>query len=146
MIALVGPSGAGKTTLCNLVARFYDPTAGSIELDGIDLRDIEVESYRRLLGIVEQDIFLFDGTIAENIGYAARHATREQIERGGPLANAHDFIKTLPKDTYTIIGERGVSSAAGSGNGWRSPGRCWPIRGFSFSTRPRAISTPRASG
>jgi len=79
MIALVGPSGAGKTTLCNLVARFYDSTAGSIELDGVNLREIEVESYRRLLGIVEQDIFLFDGTISENIGYAARHATSAQI-------------------------------------------------------------------
>ena len=77
MVALVGPSGAGKTTLCNLVARFYDPSEGAIELDGIDLRRIVVDSYRRLLGIVEQDIFLFDVTISENVGYGARHATRK---------------------------------------------------------------------
>lgn len=113
MIALVGPSGAGKTTLCNLVARFYDPTAGSIELDGIDLRDIVVESYRRLIGIVEQDIFLFDGTIAENIGYASRQATLEQIEAAARLANAHDFVMALPDGYDTMIGERGVRLSGG---------------------------------
>jgi ATP-binding cassette subfamily B protein/subfamily B ATP-binding cassette protein MsbA len=113
MIALVGPSGAGKTTLCNLVARFYDPAHGWIELDGVDLRDIDVESYRRLLGIVEQDIFLFDGTIAENIGYAVRHATSEQIEQAARLANAHDFIAALPEGYDTLIGERGVKLSGG---------------------------------
>jgi ATP-binding cassette subfamily B protein len=113
MIALVGPSGAGKTTLCNLVARFYDPTDGAIELDGVDLRDLEVESYRRLLGIVEQDIFLFDGTIAENIGYANRHATFEQVEEAARVANAHDFIMALPKGYDTTIGERGVRLSGG---------------------------------
>ena len=76
MVALVGPSGAGKTTLCNLVARFYDPTEGRLTLDGIDLRDIDVEHFRSLLGVVEQDVFLFDGTIAENIAYSDRAATR----------------------------------------------------------------------
>ena len=80
-IALVGRSGSGKTTLCNLVARFYDPTAGTIALDGVDLREIQVESYRRLLGIVEQDVFLFDGTVAENIAYGDRWATRSRIEQ-----------------------------------------------------------------
>jgi len=113
MIALVGPSGAGKTTLCNLVARFYDPTSGSIELDGVDLRDIDVESYRRLIGIVEQDIFLFDGTIAENIGYASRQATLEQIEQAAKLANAHDFVMALPDGYDTMIGERGVRLSGG---------------------------------
>jgi ATP-binding cassette subfamily B protein len=113
MIALVGPSGAGKTTLCNLVARFYDPTSGSIELDGVDLRDIDVESYRRLIGIVEQDIFLFDGTIAENIGYASRQATLEQIEQAARLANAHDFVMALPDGYDTMIGERGVRLSGG---------------------------------
>jgi ATP-binding cassette subfamily B protein/subfamily B ATP-binding cassette protein MsbA len=78
-VALVGRSGAGKTTLCNLIARFYDPIDGVIELDGTDLRDINVESYRRLLGIVEQDIFLFDGTVADNIGYARRGASTSEI-------------------------------------------------------------------
>ncbi len=83
-IALVGRSGSGKTTLCNLIARFYDPTTGTIRLDGIDLRDIEVESYRRLLGIVEQDVFLFDGTIAENIAYGDRWATRTRRRAAPP--------------------------------------------------------------
>ena len=113
MIALVGPSGAGKTTLCNMVARFYDPTEGSVELDGVDLRKIDVESYRRLLGIVEQDIFLFDGTIGENIAYAVKHATEEQIEEAARVANAHDFITSLAKGYDTVIGERGVRLSGG---------------------------------
>jgi ATP-binding cassette subfamily B protein/subfamily B ATP-binding cassette protein MsbA len=113
IVALVGPSGAGKTTLCNLIARFYDPTAGSIKLDGVDLRDITVESYRRLLGIVEQDTFLFDGTIAQNIAYGRRGATMEQAVRAAQLANADEFITKL-KDGYdSVIGERGVKLSGG---------------------------------
>ena len=112
-IALVGPSGAGKTTLCNLVARFYDPASGRIELDGVDLREIEIDSFRRLLGIVEQDIFLFDGTIAENIGYAARHASLEEIERAAKIAHAHEFVAALPQGYDTLIGERGVKLSGG---------------------------------
>ena len=112
-VALVGPSGAGKTTLCNLVARFYDPTAGSVLLDGVDLRDVHVDSYRRLLGIVEQDTFLFDGTIADNIRYCRRHATREEVEHAARLANAHDFVVGLEKGYATYIGERGVKLSGG---------------------------------
>jgi ATP-binding cassette subfamily B protein len=112
-IALVGPSGSGKTTLCNLVARFYDPTRGSILLDGVDLRDIDVRSYRSLLGIVEQDVFLFDGTIAENIAYARRDATAQQIIDAATAANAHDFIQKLDKGYNTLIGERGVRLSGG---------------------------------
>lgn len=113
MVALVGPSGAGKTTLCNLVARFYDPTSGSITLDGIDLREIHVESYRRLLGIVEQDVFLFDGTLAENIGYAKRNAPFAEIQRAAAIANADKFITSLENGYDTIIGERGVRLSGG---------------------------------
>ena len=113
MIALVGPSGAGKTTLCNLVARFYDTTEGAIYLDGRDLRDITVDSYRRLLGVVEQDTFLFDGTIAENIAYGRREATQEQIEDAALQANAHAFIITLDGGYNSIIGERGVKLSGG---------------------------------
>ncbi len=112
-IALVGRSGSGKTTLCNLIARFYDPTHGAIALDGIDLREIEVESYRRLLGIVEQDVFLFDGTIAENIAYGDRRATRARIEQAALAANAAEFIERLPDGYDTLIGERGVRLSGG---------------------------------
>ncbi len=113
MIALVGPSGAGKTTLCNLVARFYDPTAGTILLDGVDLRDITADSYRRLLGIVEQDTFLFDGTIADNIAYGRRGASQEEIAHAAKLANAHEFIEKLAEGYESLIGERGVKLSGG---------------------------------
>ncbi|TWT62967.1 ABC transporter ATP-binding protein [Rubinisphaera italica] len=112
-IALVGPSGAGKTTFCNLVARFYDPTSGSMKIDGVDLRDLEVESYRRLVGIVEQDVFLFDGTVAANIGYGDRSASLDDIKRAAKIANAAEFIEQLPKQYDTIIGERGVKLSGG---------------------------------
>jgi ATP-binding cassette subfamily B protein/subfamily B ATP-binding cassette protein MsbA len=110
VIELVGTSGAGKTTFCNLIARFYDPTAGSVRLDGSDVRDLEVESYRRLLEIVEQDVFLFDGTVVENIGYAVRRATPGQIERA---AHAHEFIAALLDRYDTLNGERGVRLSGG---------------------------------
>jgi ATP-binding cassette subfamily B protein/subfamily B ATP-binding cassette protein MsbA len=112
-IALVGRSGSGKTTLCNLIARFYDPTSGTIRLDGIDLGEIEVESYRQLLGIVEQDVFLFDGTIAENIAYGDRWASRERIISAAEAANAAEFIERLPDGYETFIGERGVRLSGG---------------------------------
>ena len=112
-IALVGRSGSGKTTLCNLIARFYDPTTGTIALDGVNLRDIEVENYRQLLGIVEQDVFLFDGTIAENIAYGDRWATRAQIVHAARTANAAEFIDRLSDGYDTLIGERGVRLSGG---------------------------------
>ncbi|MCC6676603.1 MAG: ABC transporter ATP-binding protein [Phycisphaerales bacterium] len=112
-IALVGASGAGKTTLCNLIARFYDPSKGTIALDSVDLKRIEPSSYRRLLGIVEQDVFLFDGTITENIGYARRDATMEEITEAARAANAHDFIQKLEQGYDTLIGERGVRLSGG---------------------------------
>ena len=112
-IALVGPSGAGKTTLCNLVARFYDPTRGRVTLDGVDLRSIRVESYRRLLGIVEQDVFLFDGSVGENIGYARRNVSDADIISAAEVANAHGFISELEDGYDTLIGERGVRLSGG---------------------------------
>jgi ATP-binding cassette subfamily B protein/subfamily B ATP-binding cassette protein MsbA len=113
LAALVGPSGAGKTTLCNLIARFYDPTEGRILLDGLDLRDIDVENYRSLLGVVEQDVFLFDGTIAENIGYSDRAASEEAIRQAAEIANADGFIEEFPDGYETVIGERGVKLSGG---------------------------------
>lgn len=112
-IALVGRSGAGKTTLTNLIARFYDASSGSIVLDGRDLRDIKLNSYRSLLGIVEQDVFLFDGTIRENIAYAKRNASSTQVIEAAKAAAADEFIQKLPDGYDSIIGERGVKLSGG---------------------------------
>lgn len=113
MIALIGASGAGKTTLCNLIARFFDPTAGAIRLDGVDLRDLRLEDYRRLLGIVEQDVFLFDGTIAENIAYGRRDASTAAIADAARAAAISEWIEGLPERYGTLIGERGVRLSGG---------------------------------
>jgi ATP-binding cassette subfamily B protein/subfamily B ATP-binding cassette protein MsbA len=113
MVALVGHSGAGKTTLSNLVARFHDPTEGSILLDGMDIRDIALGNYRRLLGIVEQDVFLFDGTIRENIAYARPDASDDEIRRAAAVARADVFIEKLDQKYDTRIGERGVKLSGG---------------------------------
>lgn len=112
-IALVGKSGSGKTTLCNLVARFYDPTSGRVLLDGQDLCSIDVDSYRGLIGIVEQDVFLFDGTVAANIAYGNRRATADDIRAAAEVANAHEFIAAMPHGYETVIGERGVKLSGG---------------------------------
>jgi len=112
-IALVGPSGAGKTTFCNLVARFYDPTAGRILLDDRELTTIDVESYRQLIGVVEQDVFLFDGSVTDNIGYGNRQSSMDEIIHAAKVANAHEFIEDLPKGYDTVIGERGVKLSGG---------------------------------
>jgi ATP-binding cassette subfamily B protein len=112
-IALVGRSGAGKTTLCNLIARFYDPSHGTIALDGLDLREVDIASYRKLLGIVEQDVFLFDGTVSENIAYGDRLATRDAVMQAARAANAVEFIDQLPAGFDTLIGERGVRLSGG---------------------------------
>lgn len=112
-VALVGRSGSGKTTLCNLVARFYDPTRGRVMLDGVDLRTIGVDRYRALLGVVEQDVFLFDGTIHDNIAYARRWATPEQVKEAARVASADEFIEELEEGYDTIVGERGVRLSGG---------------------------------
>ena len=112
-IALVGPSGAGKTTFCNLVARFYDPTEGRILLDDRDLKTIDVENYRQLIGVVEQDVFLFDGSITDNIGYGNRQSSMKEIRHAAKVANADEFIEELPEAYDTVIGERGVKLSGG---------------------------------
>ncbi len=112
-IALVGPSGSGKTTLCNLVAAFYNCSEGKILLDGMSLQDINLDSYRTLLGIVEQDIFLFEGTIASNIAYGKRGATASEIQIAAEQAAAHAFIDEFKQEYQTEIGERGVKLSGG---------------------------------
>jgi len=113
VVALVGRSGAGKTTVTDLVARFHDPTRGSILLDGTDIRDYRLQSYRDLLAIVQQEVFLFDGSVRENIAYGRHDATEADIELAATLANAHEFIVDLPEGYDTFIGERGVKLSGG---------------------------------
>jgi ATP-binding cassette subfamily B protein/subfamily B ATP-binding cassette protein MsbA len=95
------------------VGRFYDPTSGQVRLDGRDLCDIDVDSYRNLIGIVEQDVFLFDGSVGENIAYGDRHASRDDIRDAAMVANAREFIEALPNGFDTLIGERGVKLSGG---------------------------------
>jgi ATP-binding cassette subfamily B protein/subfamily B ATP-binding cassette protein MsbA len=112
-IAMIGPSGGGKSTLTNLIARFYDPDQGSVRLDGVDIRLIDVRYYRRMLALVDQDIFLFDGTIGENIACGNRRAATEQIVEAARTAHAHDFITELPQGYDTPVGERGLRLSGG---------------------------------
>ncbi|MEN6450545.1 MAG: ABC transporter transmembrane domain-containing protein [Thermoguttaceae bacterium] len=113
MIGLVGPSGAGKSTIVNLVCRFYDVTQGAILVDGVDIRSFPLEEYRRYIGIVLQEPFLFFGTIAENIAYGRPNATREDIVAAARAARAHDFILRLPDGYDSLVGERGQSLSGG---------------------------------
>ncbi len=112
-LALVGPSGGGKTTLCSLIPRFYDVTGGRILIDGQDIRSVTLKSLREAIGIVQQDVYLFSGSVRENIAYGKPGATSEEIEQAARLAGAHEFISQL-KDGYdTYVGERGVKLSGG---------------------------------
>lgn len=113
MIGLVGRSGAGKTTMINLISRLYDVNAGSITIDGVDLRDIEREGFNKQVGLVLQETFLFRGSILENIMYAKPDATPEEVIRAAKIANAHDFITMLPDGYETVIGRRGHDLSGG---------------------------------
>jgi ATP-binding cassette subfamily B protein/subfamily B ATP-binding cassette protein MsbA len=112
-VALVGRSGAGKTTVTDLVARFHDPTHGRILVNGTDIRDFQLKSYRHLLALVQQDVFLFDGSVRDNIAYGRHDATMEEIVDAATRANAHEFIDRLPGRYDTFIGERGVKLSGG---------------------------------
>ena len=112
-IALVGPSGGGKSTTCSLLPRFYDVAAGSISIDGQDVRDVTQHSLRRAIGLVQQDVYLFDGTIGENIAYGKPGATAEEIAEAARRANIDTFIKSLPQGYDTVVGERGSRLSGG---------------------------------
>ena len=112
-IALVGPSGGGKSTTCSLLPRFYDVAAGSISIDGQDVRDVTQQSLRRAIGLVQQDVYLFDGTIGENIAYGKPGATAEEIAEAARRANIDTFIESLPQGYDTVVGERGSRLSGG---------------------------------
>ncbi|CRZ35174.1 ATP-binding cassette subfamily B protein [Herbinix hemicellulosilytica] len=112
-IALVGSSGVGKTTMCSLIPRFYEVSDGVITIDGIDIRDVKLKSLRKNIGIVQQDVYLFAGTVMDNIRYGKADATDEEVIQAAKNANAHDFIMELPNGYYTDIGQRGVKLSGG---------------------------------
>ena len=112
-IALVGPSGGGKTTLCSLIPRFYEVSSGKILVDGKDIRDVTLHSLRSCIGVVAQDVYLFSGSVRENIAYGKVDATDEEIEAAAKMAGAHEFISTLPDGYNTYVGERGVKLSGG---------------------------------
>lgn len=112
-IAIVGPSGAGKSTLCNLIPRFYEVTKGNIYIDDINIKNIKLRSLRKNIGIVQQDVYLFNGTIFENILYGDLEANEEQVINAAKMAGAHDFIISLPKGYHTNVGEKGVKLSGG---------------------------------
>jgi ATP-binding cassette subfamily B protein len=113
VVALMGPTGSGKTTVVNLMPRFYDVTDGSITIDGVDIRDASLASLRRLIGTVQQDVFLFSATIRDNIAYGAVGATQEQVEEAAKAAHIHEFITGMPDGYDTWVGERGITLSGG---------------------------------
>lgn len=112
-VALVGSSGAGKTTLCSLIPRFYDVTGGCVKIDGYDVRKVTLQSLRSQIGIVQQDVYLFAGSIYENIAYGKPGATREEVITAAKNANAHEFIMAFPDGYDTDIGQRGIKLSGG---------------------------------
>ena len=112
-IALVGPSGGGKTTLCNLIPRFYDTTKGVIRIDGKDIRSVTLKSLREQIGFVQQDVYLFSGSVFENIEYGKPGASREEVIAAAKMAGAHEFIESLSNGYDTYVGERGVKLSGG---------------------------------
>ncbi|NQT23572.1 MAG: ATP-binding cassette domain-containing protein, partial [Candidatus Omnitrophica bacterium] len=113
IIAIVGPSGAGKTTLANLIPRFYDPLKGTIKIDGIDLKDASLKSIRDQIGIVTQEMLLFNDTVLNNISYGSQKFSNEDVIKAAKIANAHNFVAKMPEGYDTFIGERGFRLSGG---------------------------------
>jgi len=112
-LALVGPSGGGKTTICHLIPRFYELNSGSVSVDGMDIRSVTRASLRRNIGIVAQDVFLFNASIYDNIAYGCPGASREEVEEAAKRANIHEYIEQMPNGYDTIVGERGIKLSGG---------------------------------
>ncbi len=112
-IAVLGATGSGKTSLVYLIPRFYDVTAGTIAIDGVDVRDFKLSSLRRQIGLVMQDVFIFTGSIHDNIAFGKPEASRDEVISMAKLARIHDFVETLPDGYDTIVGERGITLSGG---------------------------------
>ena len=112
-LGVIGPNGGGKTTLCNLIPRFYDVTGGCIRIDGQDIRTLTQKSLREAIGMVQQEVYLFAGSVLENIAYGKPGASRAEVEEAAKLAGAHEFISALPHGYDTYVGERGVRLSGG---------------------------------
>jgi ATP-binding cassette subfamily B protein len=113
IVALVGPSGGGKTTLCSLIPRFYDATTGEILIDGNNVKNLTLESLRGNIGVVQQDVYLFSGSVLDNINYGKANATMDEVITAAKQAGAHDFIMELPDGYNTYVGERGTKLSGG---------------------------------
>ena len=144
-IALVGPSGSGKTTICNLLPRFYDITGGRITIDGKDVRKLTLKSLRSQIGIVQQDVYLFCGTVRENIAYGKPDATMEEIVEAAKKANIHEFIQSLPDGYDTFVGERGTRLSGGQKQRISIARVFLKIRPSSFLMRLQARWTMKAN-
>ena len=143
-VALVGPSGGGKTTLSNLIPRFYDVTEGEVLLDGRDIRKITLSSLRSSIGVVQQDVYLFSGTIYDNILYGKPDATYDEVIEAAKLAGADEFISELDEGYETYVGERG-NFPAGKNKGFPSPGFFLKTRRCLFLTKRPLPLTMKAS-
>ena len=144
-VALVGPSGGGKTTISALIPRFYDIEDGTVEIDGNDIRDLSLESLRNNIGIVQQDVYLFSGSVYENIAYGKPDATKEEIETAAMMAGADEFIRGLPNGYDTYVGERGVKLSGGQNSAFPLRGCSSKIRRSSFWMKRLRRSTTKAN-
>lgn len=142
-VAILGMTGSGKSSLINLIPRFYDPTGGRVLIDGHDIRAVTLESLRSNIAMVLQETFLFSTTLRENIAYGKPDATMAEVIAAAKAAQIHEFIMGLPAEYETEVGERGSASPAARSSAWRSPGRCWSTAPSCSLMSPRARSTSR---